>query len=78
MGRELDVAPGPDGDMIRIWRDEDDNLRLSKWVFQQDKIPFEAEARLLEQPTFEDGEALRQALDCAQVVEERHWQFERG
>ena len=76
MGRELDIAPGPDSNMIRIWRGEDDSLRLSKWVFGPDKILFEAEARLLEQPTFEDGEELRMALDSARVVE-RHWQFER-
>lgn len=74
--RWLDVAPTPDGDMVRVMQREDQTLALDPWVFERDAVRVSVEVRRLRQLKFDDEDQFQQALDNA-GIEIREWCFRR-
>lgn len=75
-GRYLDIAPGPDGAMVRVTQREDETIELDPWVFDDDDITFSVEARRLRQLAFADEAEFGRALDAA-PIETLAWRFRK-
>jgi hypothetical protein len=74
--RELDVAPGPDGKMIRVMQRDDETLVLNPWVFEENEIRVSVEVRRLRQLKFNGEQELQRTLDEAEI-EIREWVFRK-
>lgn len=72
--RWLDVAPGIDGEMIRIQQRANDTLALWPWVLEHDKLQVSVEVRHLSQLKFADDDEFLEALDAAKI-RTRQWTF---
>jgi hypothetical protein len=73
--RWLDVAPAPDGTIIRV-QERDEGGIVDPWIFQEDEVQVSVEVRRLRQLKFETEEEFRNAMEQADV-EERFWTFRR-
>lgn len=73
-GRFLDVAPGPDGEMIRVGQREDGSVVLDPWVLEEDEIRFSIETRRLKTLQFASEKAFFEELQAAKI-ELRQWHF---
>ncbi len=74
--RELDVAPGKNGEMIRVMQREDGTLVLDPWIFDDDELRVSIEVRRLDQLKFESEGAFQETLDAADI-EIREWCFRK-
>ena len=74
--RWLDVAPCPDGEMVRVMQREDDTIVIDPWIFTGDELHVSVEVRRLRQLQFEDDTQFQQALDSAEI-ETREWCFKQ-
>ncbi|NJL94051.1 MAG: DUF3891 family protein [Anaerolineae bacterium] len=74
--RELDVAPGPDGQMVRVMARADGTITLRPWVLAADELRVSVEVRRLRQLQFQSEAAFQQALGEAEL-EARAWCFKR-
>ncbi|MGB7340301.1 MAG: DUF3891 family protein [Phototrophicaceae bacterium] len=74
--RELDVAPHPDGTMIRLLKRPDDTLSLKPWILEKDELIVSIEVRRLHQLAFENEDEFLSLLDEAEV-EKREWCFKK-
>jgi hypothetical protein len=73
----LEVFQGPDGTSHHIWqRSKDRSLCIEPWPFDTKTFEVSVETRNLEQLSFENDQALAQALMAARVVE-RRWTFKK-
>jgi hypothetical protein len=74
--RELDVAPGPDGKMIRVMQRDDETLVLNPWIFEENEVRVSIEVRRLRQLKFKSEQELHRMLDKAEI-EVREWHFKK-
>lgn len=74
--RELDIAPGPDGEMIRIMQRADESVVVRPWIFEEDELTVSVEVRRLHQLKFKSEAELQRALDEAEI-EIREWHFRK-
>lgn len=74
--RELDVAPGPNGEMIRVMQRDDETITVQPWIFEEDELRVSIEVRRLRQLRFESEQELQQMLDDAEI-EIREWHFKK-
>lgn len=75
--RKLEIFQGPDEKTYHIWqRSSDGSLGIDPWPFEVKSFTVGVEARQLEQLSFDNDEALAQALLKAKV-EERQWTFKK-
>lgn len=75
--RALEVAPMPDGTMVRVIQREDDTISLDPWVFEEEEMHFSLEVRRLHQLQFKNEREFMAALDTA-IVEQVDWHFRRA
>src|SRR5690606_21220297 len=74
--RELDIAPGRDGEMIRIMQRDDESVVVHPWIFEEDELTVSVEVRRLHQLKFESEAELQRGLDEAEI-EIREWHFRK-
>lgn len=74
--RAIDVAPHPNGEMIRVSQRADSTLKLEPWVLEGDRLTVSVEVRRLFQAQFNDEQEFRAALDAAEI-EFREWTLRR-
>jgi hypothetical protein len=75
-GRYLDIAPGPDGEMIRVTQRDDETVSLDPWVLEEDEMTVSVETRQLKQLKFENEAEFGAVLNAAPIVL-REWRFVR-
>ncbi|MBZ0296928.1 MAG: DUF3891 family protein [Anaerolineae bacterium] len=73
-GRALEITPGPDGERYEVSQREDDSLTITPWSFEEDRITFSVEKRVLKQLSFESEAAFREAMETARIITQR-WEF---
>jgi hypothetical protein len=74
--RWIDIAPGPDGQMVRASQADDGTVALDPWVLEQDSMDFSVEVRRLRQLKFTDDDDFLDAMGAAKL-ETRSWRFKR-